>query len=124
MNNQRPVLRRSFLQQLFTGLAATGAAVTSGSSLFGAQAPDQPYATPTKRTEGKPPDFKPKLRITKLETFLVKPRWLFLKIHTDEGVIGLGEPIVEGRAKTCAAAISEIEPYLVGKDPRHVVHHW
>jgi galactonate dehydratase len=76
------------------------------------------------RTDGSPPDFKTKLRITKLETILIKPRWLFLKVHTDEGVIGLGEPLTEGRAKTCATAVSEIEPYLVGKDPRFVVHHW
>jgi galactonate dehydratase len=65
-----------------------------------------------------------KLRITRLETFLVKPRWLFLKIHTDAGIVGLGEPILEGRALTCTAAVKEIEPYLVGKDPRRVVHHW
>jgi galactonate dehydratase len=65
-----------------------------------------------------------KLRITRLETFLVKPRWLFLKIHTDAGLVGLGEPILEGRAATCMAAVREIEPYLIGKDPRQVVHHW
>ncbi len=44
-----------------------------------------------------------KLRITKLETMLVQPRWLFLKTHADCGIMGLGEPIVEGRARTCAA---------------------
>jgi galactonate dehydratase len=64
------------------------------------------------------------LRITRLETFLVKPRWLFLKVHTNAGIVGLGEPILEGRADTCVAAVREIEPYLVGKDPRQVVHHW
>lgn len=74
--------------------------------------------------QGKPPQFKPKLRITKLETFLVKPRYLFLKIHTDEGIVGLGEPIVEGRAKTCATAVEELAPWLIGRDPRNVVHHW
>jgi galactonate dehydratase len=67
---------------------------------------------------------KDAMKITKLETFLVKPRWLFLKIHTDAGIVGLGEPILEGRALTCAAAVKEIEPYLIGKDPRLVVHHW
>lgn len=67
---------------------------------------------------------KDAIKITKLETFLVKPRWLFLKVHTDAGIVGLGEPILEGRARTCAEAIKEIEPYLVGKDPRQVVHHW
>ena len=54
----------------------------------------------------------------------MKPRWLFLKIHTDQGIVGLGEPVVEGRADTVATAVSEIEPYLLGKDPRHVIHHW
>jgi galactonate dehydratase len=64
------------------------------------------------------------LKITKLETMLVKPRWLFLRVHTNAGIVGLGEPIVEGRAETCVTAVKEIEPYLVGKDPRQVVHHW
>src|SRR2546426_4100915 len=81
-------------------------------------------------TPGSPP-FEPagrfekrELRITRLETFLVKPRWLFLKVHTDAGIVGLGEPILEGRALTCAKAVEELAPYLIGKDPRHVVHHW
>lgn len=39
-------------------------------------------------------------------------------------MVGLGEPLLEGRALTIQAAIKEIEPYLIGKDPRHVVHHW
>ena len=67
---------------------------------------------------------KDPLKITRLETFLVKPRWLFLKVHTNAGITGLGEPLLEGRAHTCAAAVKEIEPYLVGKDPRQVAHHW
>src|SRR4051812_28012728 len=58
------------------------------------------------------------------QTFLVKPRSLFLKIHTDEGLVGLGEPVLEGRARTCAAAVAELEPYLIGQDPTRVVHHW
>src|SRR3954469_8311190 len=64
------------------------------------------------------------LKITKLETFLVQPRWLFLKVHTNAGIVGLGEPVVEGRALTVQTAVKELEPYLIGKDPRQVVHHW
>jgi galactonate dehydratase len=64
------------------------------------------------------------LKITQLEPFLVKPRWLFLKIHTNAGIIGLGEPILEGRALTCKTAVEEVAPYLIDKDPRRVVHHW
>jgi galactonate dehydratase len=67
---------------------------------------------------------KDRLKITKLETILVKPRWLFLKVHTDAGIVGLGEPVVEGRALTVAEAVKETESYLLGKDPRQVVHHW
>ena len=67
---------------------------------------------------------KANVKITRLETFLIKPRWIFLKIHTDAGVYGLGEPLLEGRALTVQTAIKEVEPYLVGKDPRQVVHHW
>ena len=64
------------------------------------------------------------MKITRLETFLVKPRSLFLKIHTDSGLVGLGEPILEGRALTCAQAVAELEPYLIGQDPTRVMHHW
>jgi len=64
------------------------------------------------------------VKITKLETFLVKPRWIFLRIHTDVGVVGLGEPLLEGRALTIQTAIKEIEPYLIGKDPRNIIQHW
>ncbi|MBI4904592.1 MAG: galactonate dehydratase [Acidobacteria bacterium] len=67
---------------------------------------------------------KDKLRITRLEMMLIKPRWLFLKVHTNAGITGLGEPITEGRAITCREAVKEIEPYLIGKDPRAVAHHW
>jgi len=67
---------------------------------------------------------KDPLKVTKLETFKVAPRWLFLKVHTNAGIVGLGEPLVEGRADTLAEAVKEIAPYLVGKDPRRVAHHW
>ena len=64
------------------------------------------------------------MKITKLETFFVKPRWMFLKISTDGGIVGYGEPIVEGRARTVAAAVQELGEYLIGKDPRQIEHHW
>src|SRR5438477_256159 len=67
---------------------------------------------------------KDNLKITKLETFLVRPRWLFLKVHPNARIVGLGEPILEGRSLTCREAVKEIEPYLIGKDPRRVAHHW
>ncbi|MGV3722147.1 MAG: galactonate dehydratase [Actinomycetota bacterium] len=64
------------------------------------------------------------MKITKLETILVQPRWLFLKMHTDAGIVGYGEPVVEGRAHTVAQAVEELEEYLIGQDPRRIEHHW
>lgn len=64
------------------------------------------------------------MRITKLETQIVKPRWVFLQMHTDEGLIGLGEPTLENRPQTIVQAVAELAPYLIGKDPTRVVHHW
>ena len=109
-----PTARRAFLRDVFGALGATGVAATGRSARASGA---QPSAVPEAGPAGS-------IRITRLETFLVKPRWLFLKVHTDEGLVGLGEPVTEGRALTCAEAVREIEPYLVGKDARRVVHHW
>jgi galactonate dehydratase len=64
------------------------------------------------------------MKITALTTYLVPPRWLFLKIETDAGIIGWGEPIVEGRAQTVAALVAEMADYLIGKDPGAIEDHW
>ena len=99
--------RRSVLGGL--GLAPLAAAQSEASGQAGTSAPISS---------------RDNLRITRLETFLVRPRWLFLKIHTNAGIVGLGELYLEGLAKTCAEGVKEVEPYLIGKDPRRVVHHW
>jgi galactonate dehydratase len=104
--------RRTFMREVF---GAIGAASLAGPAA--AATGDAAEQRVQSRGTGS-------IRITKLETILVKPRWLFLKIHTDEGIVGLGEPVTEGRALTCAEAVREIEPYLVGQDARRVVHHW
>lgn len=64
------------------------------------------------------------MKITALETFLVPPRWLFLKVDTDEGLAGWGEPVVEGRAETVRAAVAELADYLIGEDPLRIEDHW
>ena len=64
------------------------------------------------------------MKITKVETFIVPPRWLFVKIETDEGISGWGEPVVEGRAKTVQAAVEEMSGYLIGQDPRRIEDLW
>jgi galactonate dehydratase len=68
---------------------------------------------------------KDDLKITKLEIIPVHTlRTIFVKLHTNAGIIGLGEGTVEGRINTVIAAIKELEGYLIGKDPRLVAHHW
>jgi galactonate dehydratase len=64
------------------------------------------------------------MKITKLTTYVVPPRWCFLKIETDEGISGWGEPVLEGRAHTVAAAVAELSDYLVGRDPAFIEDHW
>ncbi len=64
------------------------------------------------------------MKITALKTWQVPPRWLFLKIETDEGVSGWGEPVVEGRAATVEAAVHELSDYLIGEDARRIEHLW
>jgi galactonate dehydratase len=64
------------------------------------------------------------MKITSITTYTVPPRWLFVKIETDTGVVGWGEPVLEGRAATVAAAVDELADYLIGKDPRRIEDHW
>ena len=64
------------------------------------------------------------MRITRFELFQVPPRWLFLKIETDAGFVGWGEPVIEGKATTVAAAVAELMENLIGKDPLNIEDHW
>ncbi|MGY0398402.1 MAG: galactonate dehydratase [Ostreibacterium sp.] len=64
------------------------------------------------------------MKITKLKTYLVAPRWLFLKVETDEGFYGWGEPILEGHAETLAAKIKELEDFVIGSDPMKIEDMW
>jgi galactonate dehydratase len=64
------------------------------------------------------------MKVERLETFLVPPRWLFLRMETDAGVVGWGEPVVEGRAETVQAAVHELSDLIVGADPLRIEDHW
>jgi len=64
------------------------------------------------------------MKITRLLTYRVAPRWMFLKIETDEGIAGWGEPVLEGRARTVEAAVQEFAQTLVGKDPMRINDLW
>ena len=64
------------------------------------------------------------MKITKITTYRLPPRWMFLKIETDEGVVGWGEPVIEGRARTVEAAVHELSDYLIGQDPSRINDLW
>jgi galactonate dehydratase len=64
------------------------------------------------------------MKISGYELFMVPPRWLFLKIETDEGITGWGEPVIEGKAATVKAAVDELMEYLMGKNPMNIEDHW
>lgn len=64
------------------------------------------------------------MKIKSYELFQVPPRWLFLKIETDEGLVGWGEPVIEGRAATVKTAVDELMENLIGKDPMNIEDHW
>src|SRR5438874_8722871 len=135
MKANNPFLNRSLARRAFLAKAMGAAGSAAALHLKAAEPPrdsGEDYLKELQENERKArsKDAKAiigagdKLKITNVETFLVKPRWLFLKVHTNAGITGLGEPIVEGRAKTVATAIEELTPYLIGKDPRPVAHHW
>ena len=69
------------------------------------------------------------MKITEIKTFLVNPtghsrNWIFVKICTDEGVYGIGEAFNTGKVKATEAVIHNYGRYLIGKDPRKIIHHW
>jgi len=64
------------------------------------------------------------MKIKSVQTYTVPPRWLFLRIETDEGLVGWGEPVLEGRAATVAAAVEELSDYLIGQDPGQIEDLW
>jgi len=64
-----------------------------------------------------------KIKVTKIETFVLRNSWVFVKISTDAGIVGWGE-MLKDDAKACAAGALEVGDYLIGQDPCRVVHHW
>lgn len=50
--------------------------------------------------------------------------WVLVKVSTDEGIHGWGEASVEGKEKTVAQAIAELERQLVGRDPFQIELLW
>ena len=64
------------------------------------------------------------MKIQSIKTFLVRPRWCFVKIETDTGLVGWGEAVLEGKAATVSACIDEMSDYLIGEDPSRIEDIW
>lgn len=64
------------------------------------------------------------MKITTINTYLVRPRWCFVEIKTDDGFTGWGEAVIEGKASTVAACVKEMEEYIIGKDPTYIEDIW
>jgi galactonate dehydratase len=64
------------------------------------------------------------MKITRIETFLVPPRWLFVRLETDTGIVGWGEATCEGRSETVRTAVDQLSELLLGEDPLRIEDHW
>lgn len=109
--------RRRFLRRM---IGAAGAA-----TLFSSTAGLDAFAQEVANDVGAAAPIGPAqdLKITGLETFILRNSWVFVKITTDAGIVGWGE-MLKDKSKACAAEAHEMASYLVGKDPRQITRHW
>jgi len=63
------------------------------------------------------------MKIVDIETIPVD-RYLFVKVHTDDGISGLGESGAWGYLEASASAVDTFKRYLIGQDPLRIEHHW
>jgi galactonate dehydratase len=104
---QLEINRRSFLR----GALATGSLIGLD-AMFTAERTDAAAVGPNDN-----------VKVTKVESFVLRNSWVFVKVSTDAGIVGWGE-MLKDDAKACAAGALEVGRYLVGQDPNRVVHHW
>ena len=64
------------------------------------------------------------MKIKEVNTYLVRPRWCFVEIVTDEGLCGWGEAVIEGKASTVKACVEEMTEYLINVDPMRIEDIW
>ena len=64
------------------------------------------------------------MKIVSLELIKVPPSWVWLKIHTDGGITGLGEPYLENHPDSVIAEVLRLEPLLIGEDPTRIEWLW
>jgi galactonate dehydratase len=63
-------------------------------------------------------------KLRKIETFAVPPRWLFVRIETEDGAVGWGEASLEGHTEATQAAFAEIRERFIGHDADRIEDMW
>jgi galactonate dehydratase len=63
-------------------------------------------------------------KIARIEHFLVPPRWLFVRIETDDGNVGWGEASLEGHGEAVAGALDAARDRLIGQDANRIEDAW
>ena len=64
------------------------------------------------------------MKIIEVNTYFVRPRWGFVEIITDDGLVGWGEAVLEGHASAVLACVQEMKDYLIGQDPANIEGLW
>src|SRR6185369_16639328 len=122
---ESPMNRRQFLTGFSAAAALGGRSAAHAADcgctplLAAAQSPAAPAGWPA-----------PRLKITNVKAIGVsltpdsdRP-YVFVKIETDQGVVGWGEATLEGKAGAVLACVNDFRDFLIGQDPLRVEHHW
>ena len=64
------------------------------------------------------------MKLTKIETFRVPPRWLFVRLEADGGAVGWGEASLEGHAEAVEGAVEALKDRFLGADPYRTEALW
>ena len=64
------------------------------------------------------------MKIDRIETFLVPPRWLFVRVESSDGAVGWGEASLEGHAEAVEGAFEAIRDRFIGHDPNRIEDIW
>jgi galactonate dehydratase len=81
-----------------------------------------PFNTLAKQSEE---EYGFSVRVEKIEIFKIPPRWVFLKVYTNQpGLFGWGEPVIEGRSDTVIAAVKELADYVIGQPVSSIENIW
>ena len=105
-------------RELFGALAGGAAASAAAAGVAALVSPEGAMAQASEKA-------KPlNLKITSFKTFIVAPGQVYVKVYTNQGLVGLGQGLVTSKESTLAAAIMENERLLAGKDPTQIEWIW